>query len=153
MPTIQILKKPGWLGEFQAFIMRGNVVDLAVGIVVGAAFTNIVQSLVKDIFNPIIGLAIGGIDFSNYFVTLKGTHAATLDQAQRAGAVTLNVGLFLNAVIQFIILAFIVFLVVKALSAMYRKSETVAKPTASELLLAEIRDELRAPGRTIAPPT
>ncbi len=148
MPTIHIPHKPGWVGEFQAFIMRGNVVDLAVGIVVGAAFTNIVQSLVKDLFNPIIGLAIGGIDFSNQFVTLKGPHAATLEEAQKAGAVTLNVGLFVNACIQFLILAFIVFLVVKALSAFQRKKEAEAevKPTRSELLLGEIRDELRSRG-------
>lgn len=150
MPTIPIPRKPSWLGEFQAFIMRGNVIDLAVGIVVGAAFTNIVQSLVKDIFNPIIGLAIGGIDFSNYFVTLKGPHEATLDAATKAGAVTMNVGSFVNAVIQFIILAFIVFLVVKALSALYRKEETkVSVPTVSETLLAEIRDELRASDRPV----
>ena len=144
MPTIPIPRKPGLLGEFQAFIMRGNVIDLAVGIVVGAAFTNIVQSLVRDIFNPVIGLAIGGIDFSNYFVTLKGPHEPTLDAATKAGAVTMNVGSFINAVIQFVILAFIVFMVVKALSALYRKEEKkVAVPTVSEVLLAEIRDELR----------
>ncbi len=149
MPTIPIPRKPGWLGEFQAFIMRGNVIDLAVGIVVGAAFTNIVQSLVKDIFNPIIGLAVGGIDFSNYFVTLKGAHEQTLDAATKAGAVTMNVGSFVNAVIQFIILAFIVFLVVKSLSALYRKEEKkISEPTVSEILLAEIRDELRASGRS-----
>ena len=144
MPTIPIPRKPGLLGEFQAFIMRGNVIDLAVGIVVGAAFTNIVQSPVRDIFNPVIGLAIGGIDFSNYFVTLKGPHEPTLDAATKAGAVTMNVGSFINAVIQFVILAFIVFMVVKALSALYRKEEKkVAVPTVSEVLLAEIRDELR----------
>ncbi len=152
MPTIPIPRKPGWLGEFQAFIMRGNVIDLAVGIVVGAAFTNIVQSLVKDIFNPIIGLAVGGIDFSNYFVTLKGPHEQTLDAATRAGAVTMNVGSFVNAVIQFIILAFIVFLVVKSLSALYRKEEKkVSVPTVTEVLLAEIRDELRTPARSMTP--
>ena len=152
MPTIPIPRKPGWLGEFQAFIMRGNVIDLAVGIVVGAAFTNIVQSLVKDIFNPIIGLAVGGIDFSNYFVTLKGPHEQTLDAATKAGAVTMNIGSFVNAVIQFIILAFIVFMVVKALSSLYRKEEKkVAVPTVSEVLLTEIRDELRAPARAAIP--
>ncbi len=147
MPTIPIPRTPGWLGEFQAFIMRGNVIDLAVGIVVGAAFTNIVQSLVRDIFNPVIGLAVGGVDFSNYFVTLKGPHEPTLDAAAKAGAVTMTIGSFVNAVIQFVILAFIVFLVVKALSALYRKEEKAAVPTVSEVLLAEIRDELRATGR------
>ena len=147
MPTIPIPRTPGWLGEFQAFIMRGNVIDLAVGIVVGAAFTNIVQSLVRDIFNPVIGLAVGGVDFSNYFVTLKGPHESTLDAAAKAGAMTMNIGSFVNAVIQFVILAFIVFLVVKALSALYRKEEKAVVPTVSEVLLAEIRDELRATGR------
>ena len=152
MPTIPIHTNTGWLGEFQSFIMRGNVIDLAVGIVVGAAFTNIVQSLVKDIFNPIIGLAVGGIDFSNYFVTLKGPHEQTLDAATKAGAVTMNIGSFVNAVIQFIILAFIVFMVVKALSSLYRKEEKkVAVPTVSEVLLTEIRDELRAPARAATP--
>src|SRR5215469_873729 len=87
--------RPGWLGEFQAFIMRGNVVDLAVGIIIGAAFTAIVNSLVKDLFNPLIGLAIGGMDFSNIFVTLKGPSTPTVDAAKQAGAVTLNIGLFL----------------------------------------------------------
>ena len=149
MPTVPIPRRPGWLGEFQAFIMRGNVVDLAVGIVVGAAFTNIVQSLVRDIFNPVIGLAVGGIDVSNYFVTLKGPHEPTLAAAVKAGAVTMNVGSFVNAVIQFVILAFIVFLVVKALSALHRK-ERAAVPTVSEVLLAEIRDELRAAARQSA---
>jgi large conductance mechanosensitive channel len=100
---------PGWLAEFKAFIMRGNVVDLAVGIIIGAAFTSIVSSLVKDIFTPVIGLLVGGIDFTNIFFTIKGPHEATLDAAQKAGAVTLNIGLFLNAVIQFLIVAFAIF--------------------------------------------
>ena len=81
-------KPPSWLGEFRAFIMRGSVVDLAVGIIIGVAFTGVVNSLVKDIFNPILGLLIGGIDFTNMFVTLNGAHYATLEAA-KAGAVTL----------------------------------------------------------------
>ena len=104
---------PGWIAEFKAFIMRGNVVDLAVGIIIGAAFTSIVSSLVKDIFTPIIGLLVGGIDFTNIFITIKGAHEPTLDAAQKAGAVTLNIGLFLNAVIQFLIVAFAIFWVVE----------------------------------------
>src|SRR6185369_2767053 len=116
MQTPQIrLQAPGWLGDFKAFIMRGNVVDLAVGIVIGAAFTAIVSSLVKDVFTPVIGLLAGGIDFSNIFVTLKGPTEATLEAAQKAGAVTLNVGLFLNAVIQFLIVAFAVFWLVRVI--------------------------------------
>src|SRR5271154_1422886 len=107
------LHQPHWLDEFRAFIMRGNVVDLAVGIIVGVAFTAVVNSLVKDIFTPVIGLLVGGIDFSNIFITLKGPHVATLADAQKAGAVTLNFGVFINAVIQFIIVGFAVFWPVK----------------------------------------
>ncbi len=144
-PPIQI-RAPGWVAEFKAFIMRGNVVDLAVGIIIGAAFTSIVSSLVKDIFTPIIGLIIGGIDFSNLFITLKGESAPTLDAAQKAGAVTLNIGVFLNAVIQFVIVAFAIFWVVKLISRFQRKEEAApAEPPRSEVLLAEIRDALVAP--------
>ena len=136
---------PGWIGEFKSFILRGNVVDLAVGIIIGAAFTSIVSSLVKDIFTPVIGLLIGGIDFSNIFVTLKGASQPTLDAAQKAGAVTLNVGLFLNAVIQFGIVAFAIFWVVKIISRFQRKEAPAAPPPPrSEVLLQEIRDALVA---------
>lgn len=145
VPTI---KGPAWVQEFQKFIMRGNVVDLAVGIIIGAAFTAIVGSLVKDLFNPVIGLLLGGIDFSNIFITLKGPSAPTLEAAKAAGAVTLNIGLFLNAVIQFLIVAFAVFWVVKLLSALQRKQEAEPPPppapSKSEVLLAEIRDLLAA---------
>ena len=144
------IKPPGWVAEFQSFIMRGNVVDLAVGIIIGAAFTAIVGSLVKDLFNPVIGLLLGGIDFSNIFITLKGDRLATLEATQKAGAVTLNIGLFLNAVIQFVIVAFAVFWLVKALSRLQRKQEAApaapAAPPAAEVLLAEIRDLLMARG-------
>ncbi len=144
------IKKPGWIDEFQSFIMRGNVVDLAVGIIIGAAFTAIVGSLVKDLFNPIIGLLLGGIDFSNIFITLKGPTAPTLEAAKTAGAVTLNVGLFLNAVIQFLIVAFAVFWMVKVLSILQRKKEAAppppAAPSKSEVLLTEIRDLLAKKG-------
>jgi len=137
-------KRPGWLGDFQAFIMRGNVVDLAVGIIIGAAFTGIVASLVRDVFNPIIGLATGGVDFSDLFFTLKGEHAATLEAAKKAGAVTINYGLFLNAIFQFLIVAFVVFWLVRVLQRFMRKAEAApAGPTATELLLTEIRDLLR----------
>ncbi len=136
--------RPGWVGEFQAFILRGNVVDLAVGIIIGAAFTAIVNSLVKDLFTPVLGLLLGGIDFSNLFVTLKGTHEATLDAA-KAGAVTLNVELFLNAVISFLIVSFAIFWVVKALSRFKSKeSEEPAALTQTEATLIEIRDLLKA---------
>ena len=136
------LHTPGWIGEFRAFIMRGNVVDLAVGIIIGAAFTGIVNSLVKDVFTPIIGLLVGGIDFANIFITLKGPHLATLADAQKAGAATINVGLFLNAVIQFLIVGLVIFWVVKLLTRLHVRQDAVVVPTASETLLAEIRDLL-----------
>lgn len=142
---IRLPRSPGWVTEFQAFILRGNVVDLAVGIIIGAAFTSIVNSLVKDLFTPLLGLALGGIDFSNLFVTLKGSHEATLDAAQKAGAVTLNVGLFLNAVISFLIVSFAIFWVVKLLSRFKAKeAEVPAALTQTESTLIEIRDLLRA---------
>ena len=141
------IRKPGWLDEFQTFVMRGNVVDLAVGIIIGAAFTAIVGSLVKDLFNPIIGLLLGGIDFSNIFITLKGPSAPTLEAAKTAGAVTLNVGLFLNAIIQFLIVAFAVFWIVKVLSKLHAQQEAApAAPSKSEVLLTEIRDLLARKG-------
>lgn len=139
------LKAPGWLSEFQAFIMRGSVVDLAVGIIIGAAFTGVVNSLVKDIFNPIIGLLIGGVDFSNVFIPLNGQHYDLLAAAQHAGAATLNIGLFINTIIQFIIVGFAIFWTVKALSRLHltETKKPPPPPPKSELLLEEIRDILK----------
>jgi large conductance mechanosensitive channel len=137
-------KTPSWINEFRAFIMRGNVVDLAVGIIIGAAFTAIVSSLVKDIFNPFLGLLTGGLDFSNLFVPLNGQHYANLADAQRAGAATVNIGLFLNAIIQFLIVSFAIFWVVKVISRLNAKKEALPPgPTPSEALLTEIRDLLK----------
>jgi large conductance mechanosensitive channel len=114
--------------EFKEFAMRGNVVDMAVGIVVGAAFGTIVKSFVDDVLMPPIGLLLGGVDFSNLFAVVRqGTPAGPyelLADAQAAGAVTLNYGLFLNTVISFVIIAFAVFMVIRALNAMKRKEET-----------------------------
>jgi len=138
-------KAPSWLGEFRAFIMRGSVVDLAVGIIIGVAFTGVVNILVKDIFNPLLGLLIGGIDFTNMFVTLNGAHYATLEAAKAAGAPTLNFGLFINAIIQFLIVGFAIFWTVKALMKMRLHQEAEAGPKTEELL-AEIRDLLKAKG-------
>ena len=107
---------PTWMTEFRAFVMRGSVVDLAVGIIIGSAFTGVVSSLVKDVFNPFLGLFTGGVDFSNLFFSLSGHHYDTLADAQKAGAATLNVGLFINAIIQFVIVSFAVFWIVKALT-------------------------------------
>jgi large conductance mechanosensitive channel len=139
------VRRPGWIDEFKAFIMRGNVVDLAVGIIIGVAFTAVVNSLVKDIFTPLIGLLVGGIDFTNIFVTLKGPSEATLAEAQKAGAVTLNIGVFFNAVIQFVIVSFAVFWLIKALTRLRVRDEpAAAAPPRSEVLLEEIRDLLAA---------
>jgi large conductance mechanosensitive channel len=140
------LKRPAWVQEFQHFIMRGNVIDLAVGIIIGAAFTTVVSSLVRDIINPLIGLLIGGIDFSNIFITLKGLSQPTLEAARAAGAVTLNIGLFLNSIIQFLIVGFAIFWLIKVIS---RISQPASKPqpptpTPTETLLREIRDLLAA---------
>jgi large conductance mechanosensitive channel len=123
--------------------MRGSVVDLAVGIIIGAAFTGVVNSLVKDVINPLIGLLVGGIDFSNVFVPLNGQHYATLADAQHAGAATLNFGLFINAIINFIIIGFAIFWVVKALTRLHVREDAQAGPKAEELLV-EIRDILKA---------
>ena len=139
------LQRPAWVNEFRDFIMRGNVVDLAVGIIIGVAFTAVVTSLVKDIFTPIIGLIVGGIDFTNMFVTLNGQSAATLADAQKAGAVTLNIGVFLNAVIQFLIVSFAVFWMIKVLTRLHvRQDAAPAAPPRSEVLLEQIRDLLAA---------
>jgi large conductance mechanosensitive channel len=137
--------RPGWVDEFRAFLMRGNVIDLAVGIIIGVAFTAVVNSLVKDIFTPILGLIVGGIDFTNIFVTLKGPSAPTLADAQKAGAVTLNIGVFLNAVIQFVIVSFAIFWLIKVLTRLHVREEAArAAPPRSEVLLEEIRDLLAA---------
>jgi large conductance mechanosensitive channel len=141
--SIPPLKSPTWLTEFRAFIMRGSVVDLAVGIIIGAAFTGVVNSLVKDVFNPILGLAIGGVDFSNLFVALNGQHYDSLADAQHAGAPTLNFGLFINAIINFLIIGFAIFWVVKALTRLHLREEAQGGPKTEELL-AEIRDILKA---------
>ncbi len=135
--------KPSWVDEFRAFIMRGSVVDLAVGIIIGAAFTGVVNSLVKDVLNPVLGLATGGIDFSNVFWALNGQHYATLADAQHAGAPTLNLGLFINAIINFIIVAFAIFWVVKALTRMHMREEPAKAGPKTEDILLEIRDILK----------
>jgi large conductance mechanosensitive channel len=116
--------------EFRKFIARGNVIDLAVGLVIGAAFATVVGSFVEDILMPPVGLALGGVDFSNLFVTLSGGPYATLAEAREAGAATINYGLFVNNVITFAIVAFAVFLVVRAYNRM-RMPEAVAPTDAA----------------------
>ena len=139
------------LKEFKEFAMRGNVVDMAVGIIIGAAFGTIVQSLVSDVIMPPIGLALGNIDFSNLFVLLKeGATAgpyASLADAQKAGAVTINYGRFINTIISFIIVAFAIFLLIRAINSMKKQEEAAPAPPPApsneEKLLAEIRDILK----------
>ena len=134
--------------EFRDFAMRGNVIDLAVGIIIGAAFTTIVNSLVNDLIMPPLGLLIGGIDFSSFFVTLKGGSYPTLEAAKAAGAVTMNYGLFINAVIRFAIVAFAIFILVKQINRLTAEKPAEPapppEPPRQEVLLAEIRDLLKA---------
>ena len=137
--------------EFTKFIARGNVIDLAVGIIMGAAFTTIVTSLVNDIIMPPIGVALGGVDFSNLFITLRGGPYASLAAAQAAGAATINYGVFINAVIRFLIVAWAVFILVKQVNKLQqllireeKKEQAKAPPSATEVLLTEIRDLLKA---------
>lgn len=117
--------------DFKVFTMRGNMIDLAVGIIIGAAFGTIIQSLVKDIIMPPIGLLLGNVDFSNLFIILKEGNVPgpyfTIDQAQKAGAVTMNIGLFINTIISFLIIAFCVFLVIRYIKKMEKKEEAKAE--------------------------
>ncbi|WP_137127803.1 large conductance mechanosensitive channel protein MscL [Roseomonas sp. HF4] len=140
------LKEPAWLREFKTFIMRGNVIDLAVGVVIGAAFTSIVTSLVTDLINPLVGILMGGIDFSNLFIVLFGERRASLEATREGGASVLAIGAFLNAVIKFVIVGFAVFWLVKVINRLHGPKEAPkpAGPTPTEALLAEIRDELKA---------
>ena len=109
--------------EFKEFILRGNVLDLAVGIIIGLAFGKIVTSFVNDILMPPIGLILGKVDFSNLFIDLSGEHHATVAAAKAAGAATINYGLFLNAVIDFVIVAFVIFLLIRQVNRLAPKKE------------------------------
>ena len=119
----------GMVKEFKDFIARGNVMDMAVGIIIGTAFGKIVASLVSDVIMPPVGLALGGVDFSNLFITLSGAGALTLEEARTAGAVTLNYGVFLNTVIQFVIVAFALFLMIKWVNKLKRQEPPAAPNT------------------------
>ena len=135
------------LKEFKEFALKGNVLDMAVGIIIGVAFGAIVSSLVDDVIMPPIGLILGGVDFSQLFLVLKGDgDFNTVEQAKEAGAVTWNIGLFINAIIKFLIVAFAVFLLVKVFNKLLRKQEAKsaeAPPPAEDVvLLREIRDLL-----------
>jgi large conductance mechanosensitive channel len=137
------------LNEFKEFAMRGNVVDMAVGVVIGGAFGTISKSLVADVLMPPIGLLLGGVDFSNLFVTLKdgappGPYLALAD-AQAAGAVTINYGVFLNSVISFLIVAFAIFLLIKAINKMKREEKTPpADPTTKECKFCQMTIPIQA---------
>ena len=109
-------KGKGFAGEFAKFVMRGNVMDLAVGVIIGGAFQAIINSLVNDIIMPVISILTGGIDFNNWFISLDGTKYATLAAAQEAGAATLNYGVFITAVINFLLMALVIFCLVKSLN-------------------------------------
>jgi large conductance mechanosensitive channel len=140
------------LKEFREFAVKGNVVDMAVGIIIGAAFGRIVESLVKDVIMPPIGLMLGHVDFADLFVTLKDGNPAgpylTVASAQNAGAVTINYGMFVNNIISFLIVAFAVFLLVRAINRLRRQQEAAPPPPPPApkeeiLLLTEIRDALK----------
>ena len=120
------------LKEFRDFALRGNVVDLAVGVIIGAAFGKIVSSLVNDVLMPPLGLLVGGVDFSNLFITLSGTSYASLAEAKAAGAATLNIGVFLNVVIEFLIIAFAVFIMVQQLNRIVRRPAAPEAPTTKD---------------------
>jgi large conductance mechanosensitive channel len=133
------------LKEFKEFAMRGNVVDLAIGVIIGAAFGKIITSLVNDVLMPPIGLLLGNVDFSNLFLNLNGSYD-TVEAATSAGAPIVKYGLFINTVIDFVIVAFVIFLVVKGINQLKKKQEAAPPPgpSAQEKLLMEIRDLLKA---------
>ena len=133
-------KSAGFRAEFKKFVMRGNVIDLAVGVIIGGAFATITNSLVNDVLMPFIGLFIGGIDFSTWSFTIPAIFTG-------AEPAVINIGLFIQAVVNFLIMAFVIFLIVKALNRLHRKEEAAPlpppEPSKEELLLAEIRDLLK----------
>ena len=140
--------------EFRDFAVKGNMIDLAIGVIIGAAFGGIVSSLVDDVFMPLIGLLIGGVDFSNLFIVLSNPDNVAVPSvaaAKEAGVATLNIGLFINAVVKFTIIAFVLFLVVKGINRLRREEAAEAKPVpapedpADIKLLTEIRDLLKKP--------
>jgi len=133
------------LQEFKKFAIRGNVIDLAIGVIIGAAFTGIVNSLVKDIVAPPLGLLIGGLDFGNFFITLKGGHFTNLAEAQKAGAVTLNYGVFINTLFNFVLVAFCMFLVVRSVNRLRAlpPGEQPSAPPEELVVLREIRDAIK----------
>lgn len=139
--------------EFKEFAVKGNVVDLAVGVVIGAAFGKIITSLVEDVVMPPLGLLLGKVDFSNLFINLSDAKYATLAEAKAAGAATINYGVFINTLISFLIVALAIFFVIKLINRVRReeKDKEVTAPTNEEKLLMEIRDLLSAGGGRAEP--
>jgi large conductance mechanosensitive channel len=133
------------LQEFKKFALRGNVMDLAVGVIIGAAFGKIVASMTNDVIMPVVGLMMGKVDFSNLYIDLAGGDYATLQEAVDAGAPVLKYGAFLNSVLDFVILAFIIFMMVRAMNKMQKAEPPPppAGPTPDQVLLTEIRDALK----------
>jgi large conductance mechanosensitive channel len=133
--------------EFREFAIKGNMVDLAVAVIIGGAFGKIIDSLVKDIIMPLIGLLLGGVDFRQLFITLGSASYATLAEAEKAGAAVLRYGTFLQTLVDFLIIAWAIFLAVKAINRMKREEPPAAPPAPPEevLLLREIRDAVRKP--------
>jgi len=124
------IKEDGMFKEFKEFVMRGNVMDMAIGIVLGGAFGKIVSSFVKDVLMPPLGMLMGNVDFTGLFVDLSGKGYATLAEAQKAGAATINYGLFINTIIDFVIIAFAIFIVVRQINRLKREEEApAAAPT------------------------
>ncbi len=134
------------VSEFKAFIARGNVLDLAVAVIIAAAFGKIVTALVDGIIMPVVGMAMGGVDFSQLFVALDGGDYANLAAAQAAAAPVITYGAFIQTIIDFLLIAFVIFLIIKAYNNMNKKQDAApAKPTEDVLLLREIRDSLKRP--------
>ncbi len=141
----------GFVKEFREFAIRGNVIDLAVGVIIGGAFGKIVSSLVEDVITPFLGLGIGKVDFASLYINLSGKEFKSIEEAKKAGASVIRYGLFLNNVLHFLIIAFAVFVMVKGMNAIRRKqSEEPVTPPAppepsnEEKLLTEIRDLLKS---------
>ena len=134
-----------FISEFKAFAMKGNVVDLAVAVIIGGAFGKIVDSLVKDIVMPIIGQLVGGVDFKELYINLGSTAYATLELAEKAGAPLIKYGVFINAVVNFVIIALAIFVAIKAMSKLQKTAPPAAPaaPPEDVLLLREIRDSLK----------
>lgn len=141
----------GFLKEFKEFAMKGNVIDLAVGVIIGAAFGKIVTSLVEDIIMPPLGLVVGSMDFKDYYIALKGPHLPTLKAARDAGVVAVSYGQFINVLINFLIVAFSIFLVIQGVNRMRRRQAATPAveppPSKQEILLTEIRDAIIAQTR------